>query len=108
MVTEVARTKRQDPIPLAIIIAQAAHHVGVPETEIRHSKRGRGPRNLARAVAMKLGQERGGATLTELAQVFNVGHYSTISQTIARFNRHIRHDEEAAAAYNMLSQDLTP
>ena len=56
---------------------------------------------------MKLGQERAGMTLTELAHAFNVGHYSTIAQTIARFNRLLVADQQVAVIYDVLSQDLT-
>ena len=33
---------------------------------------------------MKLCQETGGATLSEMAKVFHVGHYSAVSQAFGR------------------------
>ncbi len=57
---------------------------------------------------MKLCQEVGGAKLTEIAKVFNVGHYSTVSQTIGRLNLLMYKDSRVAGEFNVLSQDLTP
>ena len=53
-------------------------------------------------------QEVGGAKLTEIAKVFNVGHYSTVSQTIGRLNLLMNKDTRVVGEFNMLSQDLTP
>ena len=57
---------------------------------------------------MKLCQEFGSARLTELADVFQVGHYSTVSQTIGRLNLLMQENIEVGESYNVLSQDLTP
>jgi len=57
---------------------------------------------------MKLYQEAGGANLTEIAAVFNVGHYSTVSQTIRRLNALMVDDRDVMREFNILSQDLTP
>ncbi len=64
--------------------------------------------SVPRWVAMKLCQEIGGAKLSELAVEFNVGHYSTISQTIGRLNRLMLEAPGIAADYKLLSQYLTP
>ena len=103
---EVSQRQWQQRVPVSTIITQVARYFDISEDEICHAKRGQGQRNIARAIAMKLGQERGGATLNELAQAFNVGHYSTISQTIARFNQLLTQNEELTNVYNMLSQDF--
>ena len=57
---------------------------------------------------MKLCQEVGSAKLTEIAEVFEVGHYSTVSQTIGRLNRLKNEDRQYEVDYKLLSQDLTP
>ena len=67
-----------------------------------------GAKNIPRWIAMKLCQQVGGAKLTEIADVFNVSHYSTISQTIGRLNRLMGDDRETEKIFNILSQDLTP
>ncbi len=65
-------------------------------------------KNIPWWIAMKLCQEVGGAKLTEIAKVFNVGHYATVSQTIGRLNGLMDEDDEVVGGFNMLSQDLTP
>ncbi|VAW55236.1 hypothetical protein MNBD_GAMMA06-1024 [hydrothermal vent metagenome] len=57
---------------------------------------------------MKLCQQIGGAKLTDIAKAFNVGHYSTVSQTIGRLNLLMEEDELVKNRFNALSQDLTP
>ena len=101
---EVAQKQWQEWVPVATVITQVARHFDIPEDGIRHAKRGKGQRNIARAIAMKLGQECSGATLNELAQTFNVGHYSTISQTIRRLNKIMAEDEEVETAYEIVCQ----
>ena len=72
------------------------------------AKRGSGEKNIPRWIEMKLCQEVGGAKLIEIAKVFNVGHYSTVSQTIGRLSILIHEGDGVIDEYNMLSQDLTP
>lgn len=96
------------PIPLARIIEAVANYYQVAEPTIRRAKRGKGNRNIPRWIAMKLCQEVGSAKLTEIAKVFAVSHYSTVSQTIGRLNRLKDEDRQYQDDYNMLSQDLTP
>ena len=57
---------------------------------------------------MKLCQEVDGATLSDIAKEFRVGHYSTVSQTISRLNRQLNEDARTIQTFNVLSQDLTP
>ena len=59
-------------------------------------------------MAMKLCQQIGGAKLTDIALLFNVGHYSTVSQTIGPLNKVLETDVELVECFNVLSQDLTP
>ena len=85
-----------------------ANYYQVAEPTIKRAKRGKGNRNIPRWVAMKLCQEVGSAKLTEIAKVFEVGHYSTVSQTIGRLNRLNNEDRQYEVDYKLLSQDLTP
>jgi len=50
----------------------------------------------------------GAAKLSDIAKVFQVEHYSTVSQTIGRPHRQLKGGARARMIYNMLSQDLTP
>ena len=49
---------------------------------------------------MKLCQEYGEAKLHDIAKVFHVGHYSTVSKTIGRLNRLVSEDVELAKVFN--------
>ena len=57
---------------------------------------------------MKLCQEVGSAKLTEIAQLFNVGHYATVSKAICRLNQLMGENREYQKDFYVLSQDLTP
>ena len=95
-------------VPLIKIIKAVGEYYGLTDEAIRTTKRGMGAKNIPRWIAMKLCQQVGGAKLTEIADVFNVSHYSTISQTIGRLNRLMGDDRETEKIFNILSQDLTP
>ncbi len=95
-------------ISLPKIIKTVAVYYEIPVSNVKHAKRGKGGKNLPRWVAMKLCQDVGGAKLMDIASIFNVGHYSTVSQTIGRLNYLMEEDIRVADVYNILSQDLTP
>ena len=57
---------------------------------------------------MKFCQEVGSAKLTKIAQLFNVGHYATVSKTIGRLNQLMGENREYQKDFYVLSQDLTP
>jgi len=105
---EIDKKGLKKPVDLATIIKSVARHFEVSEKEILMTKRGAGLKNIPRWMAMKLCQEVGGAKLIEIATVFNVGHYSTVSQTIRRLNALMVDDSDVEREFNMLSQDLTP
>ena len=96
------------PIPLPQIIQAVANQYQITVVDIKRAKRGKRNRNIPRWIAMKLCQEVGSAKLAEIAALFNVGHYSTVSQTIGRLNHLIDGSNQYKDEYNMLSQDLTP
>ena len=105
---EIDKKGLKHPVPLAQIIEAVANYYQVAVPTIKRAKRGKGNRNIPRWVAMKLCQEVGSAKLTEIAEVFEVGHYSTVSQTIGRLNRLKNEDRQYEVDYKLLSQDLTP
>ena len=57
---------------------------------------------------MYLCKQYTGATLSEIAGYFNVGHYSTVSQAVRRLKDGLQHDRALMKTVNVLSQDLTP
>ena len=105
---EIDRKGIKHPVPLAKIIKAVASYYRLTGPEIKQAKRGKGNRNIPRWIAMKLCQEVGSAKLTEIAALFEVGHYSTVSQTIGRLNHLMGDSGEYEKDYNVLSQDLTP
>lgn len=105
--SEIDKKGINNTVPLLEIVERVAKAHGLAVGEVQKARRGQGANNIARWMAMKLCQEVGGAKLSDIATVFGVGHYSTVSQTIGRLNRLIEEDEQMNEAYNMLSQDLT-
>lgn len=105
---EIDKKGLKEPVQLFQIFSRVSEYYELPVEAIQVAKRGQGAKSVPRWMAMKLCQEIGGAKLSELAVEFNVGHYSTISQTIGRLNRLMTDEPRIAAEYKMLSQDLTP
>lgn len=66
------------------ILAAVSAAWEVPVPALRRTARGRGKRNLPRAVAMYLSQNLGRRKLAEIARDFGVGHYATVAVTIRR------------------------
>ena len=95
------------PVPLEVIARRAAKYYQLKANQVLVAERGKGKKNMARWMAMKLCPEVGGAKLCDIADYFNVGHYSTASQTIARLNKLMGEDTWVFDDCNMLSQDLT-
>jgi len=96
------------PVPLEKILNTVAEYYNISVIALSFAKRGKGQHNLPRWIAMKLCQDVGGAKLTDIAIIFKVGHYSTISQTIGRLNKMLQDDRRVSSDFTMLSQDLTP
>jgi len=105
---EIDKKGLRHPIPLMQIVEAVAAYYKTPVHGVLISKRGQGKKNIPRWIAMKLCQEVGGAKLKEISTLFNVGHYSTVSQTIGRLNCLMQDDHRVLKEFNMLSQDLTP
>jgi hypothetical protein len=78
----------------------------VTPTEVRTSIRGRGRRNLPRAVAMYLSQRMAGRKLGEIASDFGVGHYATVSITIRRLRDTLEKDEILARQVAGIEEEL--
>ncbi|OUS16315.1 hypothetical protein A9Q88_07350 [Gammaproteobacteria bacterium 50_400_T64] len=95
-------------VPMADVLEAVSRYYNIPLKEIKIARRGRGLKSTPRRVAMKLCQELSGATLNEMAEIFHVGHYSTVSQTIRRLNIEITEDKSITNDLYMLCQDLTP
>lgn len=90
------------------ILSRVAKRTQCGRNDLLNAKRGKGVDNTARAIAMKLCQERGGMKLTEMAKLFNVTSDSTVSRTITGFNKLLLSDRKLEKIFNSIDQDLTP
>ena len=104
---EIDRRGLERPVAMKTIRQAVALFYGITERELVTTKRGKGKKNIPHWVAMKLCQDLGSARLREIAKDFNVGHYSTVSQTVGRLNRLMAEDRAIDKNYKVLSQDLT-
>ena len=68
----------------------------VPVKALWHTQRGRGKRNLPRAVAMYLNQTLGRRKLAAIARDFGVGHYAAVAVTIRRLRDSLKQDPALA------------
>ncbi len=84
-----------------------ANHFNVSPGEILRGKRGAGKTNLPRRIAMYLCHRQTGSTLAQIAQYFNVTHYSTVSQTVRRLLKDNEGNLKFEKILNVLCQDLT-
>jgi len=107
LISEIDKKGLKQPVPLEKIIRAVAAFYGLLTDEIGTTSRGRGRKNVPRWVAMKLCQEVGAAKLSEIADAFHVGHYSTISQTIGRLNCLLLDDARVTRDFKLLSRNLT-
>ena len=104
---EVPEAKRLLPRPSLTTIAQVtAAHFHVDQGNLYRESRGRGRVNAPRAVAMALSRRPGGYSLKEIAEAFQVGHYSSISVAIRRLQDRVTADRELAKTLVTLRKSL--
>jgi len=104
---EVSRSSALAPVAIDAIVSRVAQYYKCSEQSIYQAQRGRGSKNLPRWIAMKLSQDYSGQSLSDIAERFGVGHYCTVSQTIARLKRCIDEDGRLREQLNAISKDLT-
>ncbi|MDK1024492.1 MAG: transposase [Gammaproteobacteria bacterium] len=93
---------------LAVIVARVADHAGMEISDIVHSSRGRGSKNIPRWVAITLARELSGRPLAEIARYFHMNHISGISKVVNQLFKHEQQDRKVARMHKVLYQDLTP
>ena len=87
------------------IVSKVAHYFNLSTKEILQSERVFRKKNMPRKIAMHLCKQHTGATLMQIAEYFNVGHYSTVSQAIRRLKDEMRNEQIILKAVDVLSQD---
>jgi hypothetical protein len=105
---EVTKKGNVEELPMEAIVSRVAQFFDCAEQSIYQAQRGRGKKNIPRWIAMKLCQDYSGQTLQEIARMFGVGNYCTVSQTISRLKHLIIDDELVGEQINTISTDLTP
>ncbi len=88
------------------ILDAVSREFGVSPAELKHTSRGRGQRNIPRAVAMYLCQTSAQKKLEEIATQFNVSHYATVSVTIRRLKDDLETDVRLAGRVAALEESL--
>ena len=88
------------------VIAYLAKYFFIDAHDIVTVKKGRKEKNLPRMFAIKLCQDLTGQNLKALAVVFNVQHYSAISQTVCRLNKLIIADDKVNLQFEKLRDSL--
>jgi hypothetical protein len=58
-------------------------------------------------VGMRLCQTLGRKKLSDIAKIFNVGHYSTVSSSIRILRKEVESNKKLQNLINILTQDLT-
>ncbi len=94
--SEVPRHERYPQAPESSdqLVAVVAEEFGLAVTDIyARPGRGRGAWHPARALAMRLCQERAGLTLAEIGRLFGGVHYSAVSQAIRRLRMRLGEGE---------------
>jgi len=99
--------KARQAIGVNTILTAVQTYYGCQRKDILKTVRGRGPRNYVRWIAMKLCQTDGQLSLMAIAKRFNIGNYSTVSQTIKKLNNVIQEDKDLARDVNTISKNLS-
>ena len=88
------------------IVEAVSREYGLTPGDLRQTSRGRGRRNIPRAVAMYLCQVIAQKKLDEIAAHFNVGHYATVSVTIRRLKDDLEVDARLAGQVSKLEERM--
>ena len=105
---EISRHCLHERISMKSVLNKVARYFEITPNEILNVERGGGKKNLPRQIAMYLCKQYTGTTLNEIAEYFNVSHYSTVSQAVRRLSDELQQDRALTKMINVLSQDLTP
>lgn len=88
------------------IIQKVCGFFSVQQKDLLTSRRGRGQKNLPRSIAIALCRSTGGYSLKEIAKVFGVSHYSSISVAIRRLQNSFLEDDKIKHDYEVLRSKI--
>lgn len=100
------RKQLQTQMSIDEIIHLVGQHFRVSYESIIHSRRGRGQSNVPRAAAMMLCRDHAGYALRDIAKVFQLSHYASVSSTILRFKKAIQRDGLLAIVFEKIKRKL--
>ncbi|BCE00461.1 transposase [Marinicellulosiphila megalodicopiae] len=89
-----------------VIVAYLSKRFSLDQFDILNAKQGVKEKNLPRWCAIKLCQDLCGMRLSELAYLFNVQSYTTISKTVSRLNKLMQEEKEIKSKYDKLLKGL--
>ena len=95
------------PISEKLIIGLVSKVCGLGEDELRNRKRPKGTVTIARNMAMYLCQKLGQKSLYEIAEIFGLGHYTSVSSEVGRFRKMLERNKKWAAMLERVEQRLT-
>ncbi len=105
---EIAEQKHLRGVPSANkIIRHVANVYHMKPSEVISAKRGRGVRHYPRLIAMYLCQRVGRMALNDIADLFVVGHYASVSNALGQLRKDMVNDKKLEKQINHLTQDLT-
>lgn len=105
---EVVEQKSLRGIPSSSrITRQVANFYSIKPEEITSPSFGRGGRRYPRLIAMYLCQRVGRMSLHEIADLFGVGHYASVSNAIGQLRKDVARDEHLQGQLLQLTREIT-
>lgn len=89
------------------IIKEVAKQFKVSESSIYNAARGPGSKNVPRWVAMYLCQELSAVTLQQIAKLFKLKRYGTVSTTVGKLKKEFDEDPKLLATTERLARKLS-
>jgi putative transposase len=89
------------------IIKEVAKQFKVSESSIYNAARGPGSKNVPRWVAMYLCQELSAVTLQQIAKLFKLKRYGTVSTTVGKLKKEFDEDPKLLATTERLAKKLS-
>ncbi len=90
------------------IVSAVAKQFKVKETTIYKATRGPGSKNIPRWISMYLCQELSAVTLQDIAKLFGLKRYGTVSTTVGKLKRALVADEKVLNVTKRLMKSLRP
>jgi chromosomal replication initiation ATPase DnaA len=105
--TEIADVRRVLPTPTAQqIVSSVATEFGLDKRVLLSGRRPHGELTVARNLGMLLCQSRGQMTLSEIARLFRLGHYTSVATAIGESKRLLGQDRRLRRQFDNIHTHL--